>query len=246
MATASSKPGIRNSWSKSSLMTHPKKTEFWWGASQACRLQSRTLARNTDTWSLWVCLSLARRRSSFGEVSSPRFKTRQETSFRLFSSPLRPNPSLKRSARQATRPGLAVRGTFSPARAWRPAVVARLARTLGIRTEACGGSSRKCACRRELNSHKAAKPPTQLGAVSSTDAPKQLEKPNSLISVRAGVSAGQSKSTRTLPEAARRRGSTLQDGLHDTRMTGIDTQQGPASRQAARSRARRPRLWRAL
>ena len=32
--------------------------------------------------------------------------------------------------RQATRPGLAVRGTFSPARAWRPAVVARLARTL--------------------------------------------------------------------------------------------------------------------
>ena len=29
-------------------------------------------------------------------------------------------------------PGLAVRGTFSPARAWRPAVVARLARTLGV------------------------------------------------------------------------------------------------------------------
>jgi len=35
--------------------------------------------------------------------------------------------------RQATRPGLAVRGTFSPARAWRPAAVARLARTLGVR-----------------------------------------------------------------------------------------------------------------
>ena len=33
--------------------------------------------------------------------------------------------------RQAPGPGLAVRGTFSPARAWRPAVVARLARTLG-------------------------------------------------------------------------------------------------------------------
>ena len=30
--------------------------------------------------------------------------------------------------------GLAVRGTFSPARAWRPAVVTRLARTLGLRT----------------------------------------------------------------------------------------------------------------
>jgi hypothetical protein len=32
--------------------------------------------------------------------------------------------------RQATKPGLAVRGTFSSARAWRPAVVARLTRTL--------------------------------------------------------------------------------------------------------------------
>ena len=46
----------------------------------------------------------------------------------------RPNPSLKRSA-NGRPPGpvwrYAVRGTFSPARAWRPAVVARLARTLG-------------------------------------------------------------------------------------------------------------------
>ena len=46
-------------------------------------------------------------------------------------SAARPNPSLKRSA-NSTRPGLAVRGTFSPARAWRPVVVARLARTLGV------------------------------------------------------------------------------------------------------------------
>ncbi len=38
--------------------------------------------------------------------------------------------------RQATRPGLAVRGTFSPARAWRPAAVARLARTLGVKSNA--------------------------------------------------------------------------------------------------------------
>ena len=30
-------------------------------------------------------------------------------------------------------PGPVVRGTFSPARAWRPAAVARLARTLGFR-----------------------------------------------------------------------------------------------------------------
>ena len=39
---------------------------------------------------------------------------------------------MKPGAVQATRPGLAVRCTFSPARAWRPAVVARLARTLGV------------------------------------------------------------------------------------------------------------------
>lgn len=35
--------------------------------------------------------------------------------------------------RQTTKPGLAVRGTFLPVRAWRPAVVARLARTLGLK-----------------------------------------------------------------------------------------------------------------
>jgi len=34
-------------------------------------------------------------------------------------------------------PGLAVRGTFSPARAWRPAVGPRLARTLGIKSHTC-------------------------------------------------------------------------------------------------------------
>ena len=46
---------------------------------------------------------------------------------------VRPNPAQAERQRQATRPGLAVRGTFSPARAWRPAVVARLARTLAVR-----------------------------------------------------------------------------------------------------------------
>ena len=48
--------------------------------------------------------------------------------------------------------------TFSPARAWRPAVVTRLARTLGIRKATVQCSSRKRACRRELSSHEAAKP----------------------------------------------------------------------------------------
>ncbi|CAD5374041.1 hypothetical protein RA210_U480004 [Rubrivivax sp. A210] len=32
-----------------------------------------------------------------------------------------------------------VRGTFSPARAWRPAAGARLARTLGLATNVLGG-----------------------------------------------------------------------------------------------------------
>ena len=46
---------------------------------------------------------------------------------------MRPNPSLKRNANgRGTKPALEVRGVFSPARAWPPAVVARLARTLII------------------------------------------------------------------------------------------------------------------
>ena len=47
--------------------------------------------------------SPVRQRSSSGEVSSPRFKILQETSFKLFSSPLRPNPSLKLSANGMSR-----------------------------------------------------------------------------------------------------------------------------------------------
>jgi hypothetical protein len=48
---------------------------------------------------------------------------------------------------------------FSQARAWRPAVVARLARTLGIRNAPVPCSTRKCAFRRERSSHEAAEPP---------------------------------------------------------------------------------------
>ena len=51
-----------------------------------------------------------------------------------------------------------VRGTFSPARAWRPAVGARLARTLGIAMRGRWCTSRVSACRRGLNSHEAAEP----------------------------------------------------------------------------------------
>ena len=51
-----------------------------------------------------------------------------------------------------------VRGTFSPARAWRPAVGPASAQPLGIRRATMWCSSRKCACRRESNSHNAARP----------------------------------------------------------------------------------------
>ena len=50
------------------------------------------------------------------------------------------------------------RGTFSPARAWRPAVVARLARTLGSAGNILRQFSAVSACRCELNSHNEAEP----------------------------------------------------------------------------------------
>ena len=65
-----------------------------------------------------------------------------------------------------------VRGTFSPARAWRPAVVARLARTLGSARSAVQHSSRISAFRRELNSHEAASPLDS----ARTDAPTRLRR----------------------------------------------------------------------
>ena len=61
-----------------------------------------------------------------------------------------------------------VRCTFSPARAWRPTVVARLARTLGSAMQVLQCSSRVSACRRELNTHEAAKP-QGIGLLSPQD-----------------------------------------------------------------------------
>jgi hypothetical protein len=48
--------------------------------------------------------------------------------------------------------------TFSPSRAWRPAVVARLARTLGSALHAMPHSNKVSACRRELKYTSAAQP----------------------------------------------------------------------------------------
>ena len=66
-------------------------------------------------------------------------------------------------------------------------------------------SSRKCACRRELNSHEAAKPRIQV----STGGKMEVKRPTDvavrssrLISVRASASADQSEFTRTLPAAS--------------------------------------------
>ena len=61
-----------------------------------------------------------------------------------------------------------VLSTFSPARGWRLAVGPASTRTLGLRTTLVQHSSRKCACRREWNSHDAAKPrmPVQHGPLA--------------------------------------------------------------------------------
>ena len=65
---------------------------------------------------------------------------------------------LRGRQRQAARPWAVKMYGVPPARAWRPAAGARLARTLGIREMQSRWASRKCACRREWNSHEAAKP----------------------------------------------------------------------------------------
>ena len=67
-------------------------------------------------------------------------------------------------------------------------------------------SNSKCACRRQLNSHEATKaePPSGAGIwLGATGPTGRTSKANSLISVRSGVSVGQSKRTRTPPEAAK-------------------------------------------
>ena len=76
--------------------------------------------------------------------------------------------------------------------------------TLGIRKRHMRYSNRKCTYRRELNSHEAAKSELPSGTwLGDTGTTGRASKANSLIRVRAGVSAGQSKHTTTQPEAAR-------------------------------------------
>ena len=124
--------------------------------------------------SIWMCV--ARRLS---ETRSGRSLQRMNAT---------PNPSLKRSANgRPPGPGLCHAELFSQPGPWRPAVVARLARTLGSAGEAVQCSSRVSACRRELNSHDAAEPRI-LGGLPRNDTQgpsakgKPTEQPSKIMS----------------------------------------------------------------
>ena len=71
---------------------------------------------------------------------------------------------------------------FSPARAWRPAVVARLARTLGSALHAMPHSSKVSACRRELKSTSAAQPRTHEHRGRRCTAPQTVESGTKFVS----------------------------------------------------------------
>ena len=103
-------------------------------------LGARHLLRSACPWAstfrgyahqpLSICAWVIRALGSSPQLAWNRLHT---TIFRAFAHRAPPNPIAQAERqRQATRPGLAVRGTFSPARAWRPTVVARLAFTLGV------------------------------------------------------------------------------------------------------------------
>ena len=79
--------------------------------------------------------------------------------------------------------------------------------------------SRKCACRRELSSHETAKSQIPFDGrcwLAATAPAVRRSKANSLISVRAGVSAGRSKHTMKPPETAEGSGSALRAGQSGT------------------------------
>ena len=93
-------------------------------------------------------------------------------------------------------------------------------RTLGIRRTAVCFASRKCACRRELNSHE-----FQFSVVQRPEADGHSARTNSLISVRAGVSAGQINCTRKPPEGGDRGAAARSGKVGNARMNEEDGQQ---------------------
>ena len=102
-------------------------------------------------------------------------------------------------------------------------------------------SNRKCACRRELNSHEATKSELPsgagiwLGATGPTGRASKTSKANSLISVSSGVSAGQFKRTRTPPEAAKWAQQRATGKIFGTRMEAGQDNSNRASWAPARN-----------
>ena len=99
-------------------------------------------------------------------------------------------------------------------------------------------SNRKCACRRELNSHEATKSELPSGAgiwLGATGPTGRASKANSLISVRSGVSVGQSKRTRTPPEAAKWAQQRATGKIFGTRMEAGQDNSNRASWAPARN-----------
>ena len=99
-------------------------------------------------------------------------------------------------------------------------------------------SNRKCAYRRELNSHEAAKFELQSEAgnwLEATGPTGRASKANSLISVRAGVTAGQPEPTRTPQEAAKCDQQRASDKSLSRRMKTGQENSNRASRTSARN-----------
>ena len=120
-----------------------------------------------------------------------------------------------------------VRCTFSPAGRWRPADVARLARTLGIRQSVVWCSSRKCACRREPNSHESDRkwrmPDGHRPAAPEGQSTRSKQQPDFSQDRR------ERRPVQTRKDAATRDNWMHQhaSGLHvSARMNGRDTQRG--------------------
>ena len=119
---------------------------------------------------------------------------------------------------------------------------AGLTRTLGIRRTTVWCASRKCACRRELNSHE-----LPFSVVPQLEADKHSARTNSQISVRAGVSAGQSKCPRAPPKRRKEAAARFEEAVsarlneeHGHQRPGVQRSfEVPRSRSRSQSSGRR-------
>jgi len=137
--------------------------------------------------------------------------------------------------------------TSSPARAWRPVAGARLALTLGIRNTTVRCSSRKCACRRELNSHEADEPqmPTRHQAVAQgTQAARQNQQPDFSQGRRERRPVQTHEDAARGGEMTQQRASSWQ-GQRPTESKGIAAETNARERKQA-VKVRNPVWWSAL